>query len=67
MLRQIYNFGLISFKLNLLDDKTTIKVLLVFGNHLFNKIYYILYTQLPLEQAKNLEVSEKLHIFLASF
>ena len=67
MLRQIYNFGLISFKLNLLDNKTTIKALLVFGNHLFNKIYYILYTQLPLEQAKNLEVSEKLHIFLASF
>ena len=32
---EIYNFGLISFKIKLLDDKTTKKT----GNHLYNKIY----------------------------
>ena len=36
---QIYNLDLISFKINLLGDKTTVKTQLVFGNHPFNRIY----------------------------
>ena len=38
MFLQIYRLGLISFKINLLDDKTTLKTQLVLGNYLFNRI-----------------------------